>query len=270
MPSALRTAHVVHLDATDMPPQPRVHPRQACMERPGARARAGRGQRAAMSRPASWRNEPSPTAPQEHDLQALLARMTQGDADALATFYDATKAMVYGLALRMLRDVALAEDVTIEVFTYVYQRASQYDHHRGTPSAWLVTLTRSRAIDHLRQETLKHAREASLDLVSALATSIPTPEEWSTSQELTQVVRRALVTLTPEQRQVLEVAYYKGLSHGGIAAHLQLPLGTVKTRLRAGLRALRHLLQPWFEGQAQAAHIAFPRVPRRVQASEHS
>ena len=180
---------------------------------------------------------------QEEALVALVARAAEGDQTALAALYDETSGLVYGLALRILRDQQAAEDVTIDVYAQVYRQVSRYDAHRGTPSAWLVTLTRSRALDRLRQEAHRRAREAPLEATTRLPALSAGPEECSATTELRRLVQRALALLTPEQRQVIELAYYAGLSHTEIAATLGQPLGTVKTRIRTGLMLLREDLR---------------------------
>jgi RNA polymerase sigma-70 factor (ECF subfamily) len=180
----------------------------------------------------------------EAHLTTLLARAGAGDQAALADLYDGTHVLVYSLALRILHDQAAAEDVTIEVYTQVHRRAADYDPQRGTPSAWLLTLARNRAIDRLRMERNRRAREEGLDEASVVATPGADPEDFSTAMELRHIVQRALATLTPEQREVIEIAYYTGLSHSEIAAKLGQPLGTIKTRIRTGMRLLREQLRP--------------------------
>ena len=179
----------------------------------------------------------------EAALAALVARVAKGDQTALATLYDETSALVYGLALRILRDQYAAEDVTIDVYAQVYRQVSSYDANRGTPSAWLVTLTRSRALDRLRQEAQRREREEPLEAMTHLPSLTAGPEESSATTELRRLVQRALALLTPEQRQVIELAYYSGLSHNEIAATLGQPLGTVKTRIRTGMMLLRENLR---------------------------
>jgi RNA polymerase sigma-70 factor (ECF subfamily) len=120
---------------------------------------------------------------------------------------------------------------------------SSYDANRGTPSAWLVTLTRSRAIDRLRQEAQRREREESLEAATHMPSLTAGPEESSATTEQRRLVQRALALLTPEQRQVIELAYFSGLSHNEIAARLGQPLGTVKTRIRTGLMLLREDLR---------------------------
>ena len=179
----------------------------------------------------------------EEALAALVTRAAQGDQTALAALYDETSAHVYGLALRILRDQYAAEDVTIDVYAQVYRQVSSYDANRGTPSAWLLTLTRSRAIDRLRQEAQRREREEPLEATTRMPSLTADPEEYSATTELRRLVQRALALLTPEQRQVIELAYYSGLSHNEIAAQLGQPLGTVKTRIRTGMMLLREDLR---------------------------
>jgi RNA polymerase sigma-70 factor, ECF subfamily len=179
----------------------------------------------------------------EASLAALVARAAEGDQMALAALYDETSALVYGLALRILRDQQAAEDVTINVYTQVYQQVSSYDANRGTPSAWLLTLTRSRAIDRLRQEAQRRAREEPFEAITRIPSVTAGPEEYSATTEIRRLVQRALAMLTPEQRQVIDLAYYSGLSHTEIAAELGQPLGTVKTRIRTSMMLLREYLR---------------------------
>ena len=180
----------------------------------------------------------------ERQLAHLIEGIAQGDQHALAALYDATSAYVYGLAVRIVHDPAAAEDVTIEVYTQIHQQVSHYDPGRGTPSAWILTLTRSRALDHWRRESIRQHREESLKRAVATPSAAPTPEESSTERDRQRVVQHALALLSPEQRQAIEIAYYEGLSHSEIATRLGQPLGTVKTRIRTGMLALRDLLYP--------------------------
>jgi RNA polymerase sigma-70 factor (ECF subfamily) len=180
----------------------------------------------------------------EKDLAALVGRIAQGEQEALAALWDETSSSVYGLALRVLRDPPAAEEVTIEVYTQVHRQAALYDPGRGTPTAWLLTLARSRAIDRLRAESQRRQREDPLETIEALPTDVASPEEASAAAELRRTVRAALLALSPEQRRVVEIAYYSGLSHSEIAAELGEPLGTVKTRIRTAMMRLRELLRP--------------------------
>ena len=180
----------------------------------------------------------------ERELALLIERAGRGDQTALALLYDETSPLVYGFALRILRDQFAAEEVTIEVYAQVYRQAAGYDAGKGTPSAWLLMLTRSRAIDRLRAESQRKAREQPLEQVETLPCPAPNPEDCSADMQVRRIVQTALAALAPEQRQVIELAYYQGLSHTEVAAKLGQPLGTVKTRIRKGMMLLRDHLQP--------------------------
>jgi RNA polymerase sigma-70 factor (ECF subfamily) len=180
----------------------------------------------------------------EQALAKLVEEAARGDQTALASLYEQTGPLVYGLALKILGDQFAAEDVTIDVYTQVYQQGARFDPSRGNPSAWLVTLTRSRAIDRLRMEAQRRTRERPLEEAMGVAAAATDPEEWSTASEVRDILRAALAALTPEQRQVIDLAYYAGLTHSEIAARLNQPLGTVKTRIRTGMMILRDHLRP--------------------------
>jgi RNA polymerase sigma-70 factor (ECF subfamily) len=143
---------------------------------------------------------------QEQDWRRLLQQIAQKDQEALGTFYDATSSLVYGLALRILRDVPVAEEVTIAVYTYVWRQAASYDPQRWQPSAWLFMLTRSRALDYLRTrpqgQKLLHAPEEARSSSAALH-----PEDSLVLTELRRLMQDALAKLIPEQRRVIELAY---------------------------------------------------------------
>jgi RNA polymerase sigma-70 factor (ECF subfamily) len=182
----------------------------------------------------------------EQEWETLIRQAAQGDHQALGAFYDATSPLVYGLALRILGNTATAEEVTLDVYTQVWRQAAVYNAQRGTPSAWLFMLTRSRAIDLWRSQAQEQKRIAALEVAETFA-AVSTPEESSVATERHRLVQTAFAALTPAQREVLELAYFSGLSQGDIAARLGLPLGTVKTRLRLGMVRLRELLRPLVE-----------------------
>lgn len=183
------------------------------------------------------------TAKGEPVLSGLMARLAAGDAAAAAEFYDATCHVVLGLALRILRDRAAAEDVMIEVYTQVWSLAPTYDAGRGSPSGWLLTLTRSRALDALRARRRDAATET-LDAAADHPCARPGPEATSLAAERRRFVTGALSRLDAGQREAIHLAYFGGLSHSQIAARLGQPLGTVKTRIRQGMIHLRELLGP--------------------------
>lgn len=172
----------------------------------------------------------------------VVALMQAGQSSALSELYDRYGALVYRMALRMLGNAQEAEDLTQDIFLGIYRR-NTYDPKRGSLSSFLMTLTRSRSIDRLRSrqsrwrffKRLEH-RESAMD-----ASNLPL--DRASQGELSVRVREALQTLPEAQREVLEMAYYEGLSQSEIAQRLDAPLGTVKTRSRQGLLKLRTALQ---------------------------
>lgn len=170
----------------------------------------------------------------------LLRAVAGGDEAALAALYDRYRLILFGLLLRILHSRAEAEDCLQEIFLQVWRKASDFDEARGRPFTWLVTLARSRAIDRLRalgsrdrtaQDAAREAVEETSDAVTDAIRS-----------ERSAVVRRALNSIPDEQRRVLEMAYFDGLTQSEIAEQLGQPLGTVKTRTRSGMTKLRELL----------------------------
>lgn len=189
-------------------------------------------------------------APSMHEQgwTGLLARIAAGDQSALAEFYDASSAKVFGLAMKILADRTDAEEVTMDVYTQVWRRASTYDAERGTPGSWLMTLAKTRAIDRFRSSYLERGRQVPLDHAAELPGDRATPEQYSAGLERQRLVQEALASLSAEQRQAIALAYYWGLSQSEIADQLKLPLGTVKTRMRLGMIRLREVLAPHGEG----------------------
>ncbi len=177
----------------------------------------------------------------------LIRGVAEGDDQALASLYDATSRTVYGLLLRILSDPSSAEEVLLDVYAQVWRQAASYSAERGRPLAWLTTIARSRAIDRLRRE--RHDQQRAFPLDEAVRAACgESVEEGVRAGEVRAVVRTALDALAPEQRDVIELAYYGGMSHSEIAAARGLPLGTVKTRTRLGLMRLREMLKPAWEG----------------------
>jgi RNA polymerase sigma-70 factor, ECF subfamily len=162
----------------------------------------------------------------------LLRRIAGGDHKALGELYDLFAGLAYGLALRILHDATEAEDVVQEVFVQAWRQASRYDAGRGSPEAWLCTISRTRALDRLRRRT---ARREEPSEAAPSPSGIPRAEE-------ALAVRTALQGLPEDQRRALELAYYDGLTQSEIARHLGEPLGTIKTRIRTGMIRLREAL----------------------------
>lgn len=178
------------------------------------------------------------------DDRAALARMAQGDASGLAAFYDRYARAVYSLALRILGNQGDAEDIVQEVFSQAWRQAARYDPTKGAAAAWLLMLARSRSIDRLRAIRVRPAEvvEDGPTDVNQIVYGGPAPDAQVMSSDEQARVRLALERLPLLQRAALELAYYEGLTHVEIAARLEEPLGTVKTRIRNGLVRLRELL----------------------------
>lgn len=171
----------------------------------------------------------------------LLKAIAQGDESALAKLYDATCAQVHGLSLRILGDQQIAEEVTMDVYLQVWQQAGNYSEVRGSTLAWLMILTRSRAIDRLRtlQRHQSHCVYAPEEEYPDIE---PLLDIQAMQTERSNTINMAFQKLKPIERQVLHLAYFSGLSHTEIANHVSLPLGTVKTHIRCALSQLRELL----------------------------
>lgn len=183
------------------------------------------------------------------ELVAVIEEVAAQDQQALAKLYDATRSLVYGLVLRILADHSVAEEVLIDVYMQAWRQASRYREERGSPIAWLTTIARSRALDRLRSSTQEQRRSQPLEFLDKQAVSGSSPDTVL-ALETRAFVKRALDALSPEQQEVIELAYYGGLSQSEIALKLNQPLGTVKTRTRLGMVKLREQLGPLVaEGQ---------------------
>ncbi len=171
----------------------------------------------------------------------LIQRAATQDREAFSQLYDHYSSLVFTLAMRMLRVRDDAEDLLQEVFVQVWRQASGYSQERGSPEAWIVNITRSRAIDKLRSI---RRREQSFVLTDnpAAAESADNVESNVAASETKLTMNSALANLPEAQRRVLELAYFDGLSQTEIAERLKEPLGTVKTRMRSGIQRLRDIL----------------------------
>jgi RNA polymerase sigma-70 factor (ECF subfamily) len=181
----------------------------------------------------------------EEDLLSLMIRVAEGDQSAFTALYETTSKTVFGLVYKIIQDRATAEEVLLDVYTQAWRQAKNYDRSRGTPLAWLMTIGRSRAIDRLRSGRLEQTNKDPLENAGQITSQTLSPEEISSLSEKQRFVRAALDSLVPEQREVIELAYYFGLSHSEIALKLGQPLGTVKTRTRLGMMKLREMLSPF-------------------------
>lgn len=173
-----------------------------------------------------------------HDLAGLLRRAARGDADAFAEIYDATAARVHGLVLRVVRDRAQAEEVTQEVFLEIWRQSARYDTTRGSALAWLMTIAHRKAVDRVRSAEAATKRDVTYHHRNHTPEHDTTAEAAHASLEARRV-RAALADLTAIQREAIELAYFGGYTHTEVAALLDLPVGTTKTRIRDGLIRLR-------------------------------
>jgi RNA polymerase sigma-70 factor (ECF subfamily) len=171
----------------------------------------------------------------------LLQQIAGGDRDAFGRFYDRYATLAFTFALRLLGSQSDAADLVQEIFLQVWRQAQAYTPERGSPEAWLITMTRSRAIDKLRSRRRREMNVLTPDDPSRVerVAQVGRPTEAS---EAKLTVQGSLAKLPEAQRLVLELAYFDGLTQSEIAARLGEPLGTVKTRMRAGLERLREVL----------------------------
>jgi len=163
--------------------------------------------------------------------------MKSGDQSALAELYDRYSSVVYAVALRVLGDTGAAEDVLQEVFLQLWRNAGAFDAARGSLGAWLAVITRNRAIDSLRR------RRPETNIEDVIVSVAPDLAAAADSSRAAEKIRDVLGTMPVSQRSALEMAYFEGMSHSEIADRTGEPLGTIKTRIRAGLMTLRKAFQ---------------------------
>jgi RNA polymerase sigma-70 factor (ECF subfamily) len=187
---------------------------------------------------ASLNNPGASTSPEIAADVALIRRIVARDERAVGELYDRHNRLLFGLILRILRDRSEAEEVLQEVFLQVWNRAETYNVGLGSPAGWLVRIARNRAIDRLRANAV---RLRTLDAAPP-PEDAASPEASAALSEQQRAVARALATLPTDQRTLIEQAYFLGLTQSELAGHLRIPLGTVKTRIRSGMLALREYL----------------------------
>ncbi|HXE75007.1 MAG TPA: sigma-70 family RNA polymerase sigma factor [Candidatus Xenobia bacterium] len=171
---------------------------------------------------------------------ALLQRVMNGDEAALTSLYDRYSSLVYSIALRVLRDRQAAEEVLQDIFYQLWRTADRFDPARGSLVGWLLVAARNRAISRLRQRN-----PAAGEDLGEIRVELPFDVENATAQkQLLGRVRSELERLPAEQRAAFELAYFEGLTHSEIAARTGEPLGTIKSRLRAGVESLKRALNP--------------------------
>lgn len=181
----------------------------------------------------------------EHDdsrLIQLLGRIALQDQGALKTLYDLCAGKLYGLALRVVTQRDLAEDVLQEAFLQIWRSAPDYSASLSPPMAWMGLIVRSRALDLLRRRVAERThltQEIDAVLADTLDSGGPTPLDTTLASEQAWAINQCLLRLESKHREVVNLAYVRDLSHSELAAQLQLPLGTVKTWIRRGLEQLR-------------------------------
>ena len=184
-------------------------------------------------------SEPAQQPPDDSPPDAeLLARVGQRDRIAFEILYSRYVRSVFGLALRRLGDRGHAEDATQEAFTAIWRSASTYRPERGAAGGWLYTVARNAIVDRLRRNGPTVDSE-----LPELASAEPGPEQRAESGDVAWRVHRALEELQPREREVIELAYWSGMSQSEVAEYLHVPLGTVKTRTRSGLARLASMLE---------------------------
>ncbi|WP_227396925.1 RNA polymerase sigma factor [Jeotgalibacillus aurantiacus] len=167
----------------------------------------------------------------------LYVRLRQNDKEALAQLYDRYEKLVYSFAYRMTKDRTLAEETVQEVFVKLWRTNAEYDESKGKFSSWLLTITRNKALDLIRKSAAKPTVE--FEERDSLKETAETPDDILEEKTKNQAVRKAVARLKEEQRTIIELFYFKGLTQDAIAQQTGLPLGTVKGRIRLALKHLR-------------------------------
>ena len=221
-------------------------------------AHTGSGYHCVMTNPAdsvvfSPRSEPSPTdqalatadplIERDRKLAALVARMMQKEQTALAELFDCVGKRLHGFALRIVRDVGLAEEVTEDTLFQAWRDAHKFDASRGKVITWLLTIARSRALDALRRADIAECVEDPDEFRAQEASLMAEPEQLIAQFETSSAVHAALLALPAKERQVVSLAFFRGLTHQEIADHWQMPLGSVKTLMHRAFAQLRTQLE---------------------------
>jgi RNA polymerase sigma-70 factor (ECF subfamily) len=179
------------------------------------------------------------------DDSVLVRRVAAGDADALRILYDRFGRIVYAFALRLTRDPGLAEECTQDAFVALWRRASSFDPARAKLSTWLLAVTRNKAIELLRARGRRPEAPLDIDFEGTLEDAVDAPSDAIEQKDLAGRVAEALAELPHEQREVVSLAYFDGLSHSEIAEVIGAPLGTVKGRMRLALERLRGVVDTY-------------------------
>lgn len=188
-----------------------------------------------------------PVTPVETSDAELVHRVSLGDTAALEALYNRYARVVYSFAMRIVSDPMLAEEILQEVFVRTWRQADRFQRSRGNFGSWLLSITHNLAIDEIRKRQRRPQKSDSVDVSDALfglvdeATNV---EEAAQAGALRVRIKTALLALPDAQREAVELAFFGGMSQREISAHLDTPLGTIKTRMRLGLKKLRQELEP--------------------------
>lgn len=176
----------------------------------------------------------------------LLKKISEKDSNALSDLYDKHSKYLYTIIYYILRDEAEAEDTLQEVFLQIWDKVDSYDENLGNPLAWITRITRNKAIDRLRSKGFKNrSSETDIERIFDLSSDSPAsnPEKSASMSQEQSEIAEALKTLNENQRDLIEFAYFRGYSQSELAEHFKIPLGTVKTRMRAAMMQLRDKLK---------------------------
>lgn len=184
----------------------------------------------------------SPPAAHEAQLQAWIHRVVRQDEAAFGLLYEACVGRVYGLTLRITRNAAQAEEATEDTFWQVWREAPRFDPARGTALSWMLTIARTRALDSLRARDRAEPVEDAAALLDARGETQASPLDLLHSIQTDHALHAALDALDAQRRQLVALAFFRGLTHDEIAAHTGLPLGTVKSHIRRALALLKEQL----------------------------
>lgn len=216
--------------------------------KPVARARTAAGSvRGSSAKPRAA--EPALPIEDDQALRECLDGICEQKQSALGRLYDLTVGRVYGVALRIVRHADMAEEVVSDVYMQVWRDAHRYDDARGKVLGWLLVIARSRALDLLRRQDEAFSHPEPYDLVTEPESGRQNPQDLLEATQAGSAVHQAMLKLNPLQRQLLSLAFFRGLSHSEIVEHSGIPLGSVKTHIRRALGVLRETLGPDAGGQ---------------------
>lgn len=181
-----------------------------------------------------------------HEDVDLIRRIGMGDRESFSTFFHRYSGLIYSTAFRVLNNATDAEDVAQEVLFMIWEKSPMYDAARGKPITWIVTMTRNKAVDKLRslQRRFRLQDEVEREAKSDDLVHDMRPVDELDAMEKGKIVRSAVMKLSKEQREVIEMAYFGGLTQQEIATRLEEPLGTVKARIRRGMLRLKKMVGP--------------------------